>query len=125
MTVSFLLPDEFDEHTERVLGVVRDSGAFVPGLWQFEVCNALRTAEARGRLSEAAVTNAIRALKHLNIDIDSLPLDSLRVIDIARNFSLSAYDASYLWLAMDSNLPLATRDTRLAESAASAGVALV
>ena len=123
-TVQFVLDDEFDAEAQRVLGIVKQHGAVVPTLWGFELASALHNAEKRGRITEAGVTHAIRGLQRLPIEVDSRPLDRLRVIDLARQFDLSAYDASYLWLAMDSNRPLATRDTRLAESASRAGVAL-
>ena len=47
------------------------------------------------------------------------------VLDLGKIQALSAYDASYLELAVREGLPLATQDRRLREAAQRLGVALV
>jgi predicted nucleic acid-binding protein len=47
------------------------------------------------------------------------------VLDLARTHRLSAYDASYLELAMREGLPLATQDDDMRAAAEAAGVRLV
>jgi len=47
-----------------------------------------------------------------------------RTINIARQFNLSGYDATYLELALREGLPLATLDKDLAKAAKKAGVLL-
>ena len=47
------------------------------------------------------------------------------VLDLARSQRLSAYDASYLELAMRHGLPLATKDKGLARASQRLGVALL
>ena len=44
---------------------------------------------------------------------------------IAREYGLSLYDASYLELAIRKGLPLATKDTSLADAAREAGVPML
>ena len=44
------------------------------------------------------------------------------LLAVARQFGLSAHDASYLELAMTTGFPLATGDARLKNAATSAGV---
>jgi predicted nucleic acid-binding protein len=53
-------------------------------------------------------------------DVFSLP----ELASLAREFGLSAYDASYLRLAIDNGVPIATLDVRLRDAASRAGVAL-
>jgi predicted nucleic acid-binding protein len=45
------------------------------------------------------------------------------ILHVARSYGLSAYDASYLELAIRLGLPLASLDDNLKATAASAGVA--
>ena len=122
--LSFVLEDEFDATAQSVLAEVQHTGALVPGLWHFELFNALSAAERRGRITQAGIAHALRGLSRLRIETDSRPMDGVQIIDVARRFSLSAYDATYLWLAIDSNLRLATRDERLSQAARAAGVTL-
>lgn len=124
MAASFVLKDEFTAKSRRALAQVSESGAVVPALWDFEVLNSLRSAQARGRLSSAGVTHAVHGLFSLPITRDSRPADGLRLIDLANQFALSVYDASYLWLAMDRNLALASLDAALNSAARKAGVTL-
>jgi predicted nucleic acid-binding protein len=46
-------------------------------------------------------------------------------LTIAVDAGLSAYDASYMWLARSLNLPLATFDPRLVAAAPACGVKLL
>ena len=86
--------------------------------------NGLRSAERRGRITEAGVLHAVRGLTGLPIERDRRSLDNSALLSLSRQFSLSTCDASYLLLAMDIDVPLATNDTTLRASALSAGVAL-
>lgn len=125
MTLSFVLADEFTPESERVLNEIARQGAVVPTLWDYEVLNALRSAERRGRMTEATTTNALHGLAGLPIERESGPLHGSRVLSVARRYELSAYDAAYLHLAMDHDLPLASLDTRMRSVAADAGVAVL
>jgi predicted nucleic acid-binding protein len=125
MAVSFVLADEFTPQSKRVLALVAHDGAMVPAVWEAEVLNALRSAEKRGRLSAAALANAVHGIAALPIERDHRPADGLRLTTLAREFDLSVYDAMYLALAVDSNHPLAALDSRLVAAAKLAGVQLV
>lgn len=59
------------------------------------------------------------------VEVDVAPVSIERLVDGARQHALTAYDASYLLLALDRGLPLATLDKRLRTAAQDAGVALV
>ena len=96
----------------------------VPALWRFELCNVLIVSERRGRISESDTTQFLRSVSRLPIQIDT-GADQAELLRVARAHGLSAYDAAYLELAMRQGLPMATLDSRLANAARSAGVALV
>lgn len=125
MALAFVLKDEHTTHSARVLKTVSRAGATVPALWRFEVFNALRFAERRSRISPAALINAIRGLELLPVETDGRPIDGVRLTAVARDFDLTVYDAAYLSLCLDLNLPLASLDSGLIRSAKAAGVALV
>jgi predicted nucleic acid-binding protein len=124
MAVSFVLSDEYGAKSKRTLAAVAEQGAVVPTLWDFEVVNSLTSAERRGRLTPAALTNALNGLSRLPISRDHRPVDHGRLASVAREFAISGYDAAYLSLALDDNLPLATLDDRLIHAATKAGVHL-
>jgi predicted nucleic acid-binding protein len=46
-------------------------------------------------------------------------------VTTAQQFELTAYDATYLEIAREQQLPLATLDRKLAEAAEQAGISLV
>ncbi len=124
MALSFVLADEFTAESERALSTIAAAGAVVPALWEFEVLNGLRSAERRGRITEAAITNALQGLSGLRIETYRQSVDRPQVLAIANRLDLSVYDASYAWVAMQTNLPLATLDSKLGKAAAAAGIAL-
>ena len=51
----------------------------------------------------------------MNIELHAI--DPVQTLDLALRYSLSAYDASYLWLAAELKAPLATFDEKLAAAA--------
>ena len=125
MALSFVLADEFTNRSRAALDLISRDGAVVPGLWDYEVVNALHAASRRGRLTPAAHANAVHGLSGLPVERDARPVDWLRLTSVARDNDLSAYDAAYLALALDMNLGLATLDDRIRAAATSAGVVLV
>lgn len=125
MTLSFVLADEFTSESERVLNEIARHGALVPTLWEYEVLNALRSAERQGRMTEASTTNALHGLQGLPIQRDTRALDGQHVLSLSRQHQLTAYDAAYVLLALDHNLPLASRDEHRRAAAVEAGVAVI
>lgn len=125
MALSFVLEDEFTEEGSATLAQIAREGALVPALWEVELLNGLRTAEGRGRLPEAAVAHALQAFTALPIRPSTRPVDRIHVLALAKQFTLSACDATYPWTAIAENLPLATKDARLSDAALAAGVPLV
>jgi predicted nucleic acid-binding protein len=104
--------------------------AIVPSLWVLEIANGLVQAERRGKLDLAEVERARNLYEsmmsnYIEVQIDS-PQSGLREIqEIARRYQLTAYDASYLFLALQHRLPLATLDSSLIAAAKQSGVAVL
>ncbi len=73
----------------------------VPAIWRLEAGNALVVAERRKKITPAKSTRFLRDLEKFNItiDIDGLEQAFGVVVELARLYQRSAYDASYLELA--------------------------
>lgn len=127
VVMSWCFRDAGDGYADAVLEHLVEGEALVPSIWPLEVANVLVAAERRGRLSTADSAHFLRLLSDLPIRI--LPETPARVtgeiLILARQTGLSAYDASYLDLAMREGVPLATRDAALQKAAEVVGVVLV
>jgi predicted nucleic acid-binding protein len=102
--------------------------AVVPQIWRLEIANGFVVAERRGVLTSSDTAQALQTFQivlaqAIEDSQQSLPLP--RVIATARQFQLTAYDAEYLDTARAQQLPLATLDRKLEESAIKAGVQLL
>jgi predicted nucleic acid-binding protein len=108
----------------RAFGEVSASGAQVPALWYAEVANTLLVFERAKRLTEQNSVSYLSDLALLAIVQDDQQCASLqsRVLDLSRTYNLTAYDATYLELAMRRAATLATFDRKLATAARAAGV---
>lgn len=127
MAAAWLFEDERTEAALAVFAAVTANGAVVPSLWKLEVANLLRTAERRGRCSEALADALLDRLQSLPIEIDcetdSHAWHATRAL--SREFGLTSYDAAYLELANRLGKPLATGDRELIAAAQSIGVAVL
>lgn len=122
-TFQWLLEDEASPEGDRTLAAIRLGGAAVPALWFVEITNVLGMAERRGRLSGAGVAEALTLLQSLPLEVagPGALVEAGIVLDLMRRYGLTAYDATYLELALQLRLPIATRDRALLEAAAAAG----
>jgi predicted nucleic acid-binding protein len=109
---------------QRAFHEVSATGAQVPALWFAEVANTLLVFERAKRLTEQDSANYLADLAQLAITQDDLSpaLRQTRVLDLGRLHKLSAYDATYLELAMRRAATLATFDRKLAAAARNSGV---
>jgi len=126
VTLAWYFKDEANVYANAIRGRLSQAEALVPAIWRLEVANALLVGERRKRSTEAQATTWVRFLERLPITIDTET--SARafgdVLNLARAQNLSAYDASYLELAMRRGIPLATLDNKLKTAAAAVGVSL-
>lgn len=111
------------ECAERMLLAMLESETFVPSLWHIEITNALLVGERRRVATEAQIIDYLNTLSELPITTDDSSFINHRdmVMALAREYDLSAYDATYLDLALRKNAMLATFDTQLAEAMRKAG----
>jgi predicted nucleic acid-binding protein len=128
VAVAWCFEDEATQFTESVLDLLSAGAeALVPSIWPVEVANALLIAERRKRIALAQVTAILQKIAGLPIAV--MPIDPSRSFDhilpVARQQSLSGYDAAYLELALRQGLPLATLDEQLRRAAKTTGVVLL
>ncbi len=116
-------PDELN-YAKNVLESMKNAAAIVPAIWGLEVSNVIAKAESKGLVTEARSTVFLETLKELDIEADfHAHLRSLDdILNLARRYGLSSYDASYLELALREDLPLATLDEDLIKSAEKVGI---
>lgn len=125
MTLAWCFEDVSTAATEAVLDRLADEGAVAPGLWVLETANALVTARRRGRVTEAQLLRASALLDALPIEVEIGTPQRSAVTAIASAHGLSSYDATYLQLAEQRGLPLATLDKTLTRVAKKAGVQIL
>ena len=126
-TFQWLFEDEASAEGDAALAAVRLIGALVPSLWFVEIVNGLGIAERRSRVTSAQVTEGLHLLRSVPVSVDEAPTLtwSDAVLALMRAHRLTAYDATYLELAVRRGLPLATRDKALRQAATAVGVALL
>lgn len=98
--------------------------AVMPAIGFLEVANVIARAEARGLVSVAHVEAFLMLLRALplRLDAESSELALGPTLDLARRYALSAYDASYLEVALRRGLPLLSFDAELNRAAGRAGL---
>lgn len=98
----------------------------MPALWWYELGNVLTVAQRRRILTRADAEKAISLYGqfHFKTDIVENMEHVHRLSEIAREYALSVYDASYLELAMRLGASIATLDQQILKAAAKSGVQL-
>ena len=127
VAANWLFDDEATPETDALLDQLKEEGAVVPGIWHLEISNVLVRAERRKRISTAKVAAYLQLLRRLAIVTDTETDErALReTLMLAREWTLSTYDAAYLELAMRRGKPLATLDRALIRAARYAAVEIL
>jgi predicted nucleic acid-binding protein len=118
VVMSWYFKDETNKYADTVLDKLTGATAVVPSIWPLEVVNVLIVAERQKRLSESDSIRFLTLLSQLPIVVEyEHPEMTKELLALARAYTLSSYDASYLYLAMRKGLPIATLDNKLIEAA--------
>lgn len=128
IVLAWCFPDEKAALAQNVAEMFkRGDTAIAPSFWPHEVLNALLVGEKRKRISKELVRQFLDDLATLPIALEQVPSGIVfgRMQRLSREHGLTAYDAAYLDLALDSQLPLATLDDDLARACRNARVRLV
>lgn len=82
-----------------------------PKLLACEIANIAVTKYRREPESSGAIETGLRHFHKLNVAL--IEVDHIQVVDLATRTSLTAYDASYLWLSQTEDAELLTFDRKL------------
>ncbi len=114
---AWILTDESSGEAERLLGRIISGSVqlVVPALWHYEMLNLLRSAVRRRRLAPGDLELAAETLERVPMTLEDLPGAPARrrILHLAAQFDLSAYDAAYLELADRFKVGLQTNDAKL------------
>lgn len=126
VALSWCFKDEETPDSSEALKLARTRALYVPSLWHIEMSNVLGIAYRNRRLNDGDLAIALTLFAALEIHTDTFvpSITNSLLLPLMQAFSLTAYDAVYLELAMRLNLPLATFDSRLASASKTAGVEL-
>lgn len=124
LAVAWCFQDEGGTYVENVLLQLEECEACVPQIWPLEVGNAVLAAERRARITRAAATHFLSTLQELPITVESVPpgIALSQTVAVAHDLGISVYDASYVQLAMQLGIPLATLDEGMRRAAMESGV---
>ncbi len=120
--------NQANDYTEGVFEMLAGGAeAYVPFLWPVEMSNALVLAERRAHIMHARATAFLEEITQWPIHVDRDGVDRVfrGTLPLAREYRITAYDATYLELAIRKALPLATLDNSLRKAARTAGVEYV
>jgi predicted nucleic acid-binding protein len=107
----------------EVLRRIQAEDAIVPSLWFPEVSNGILVAERVGGVTPAQSVRFLGMVDTLPIEEDQTQsaLVQATALMLARAYGLTAYDATYLELALRTRSTLATFDRQLASATRKAG----
>ena len=120
--VAWFIQSQATRYTERMLGRVATEQVHVPAVGPLEFANVVAQLERRRRLKAEAASAILSQVERIGLHVDAAAPAPGRLVDVARLYGLSAYDASYLELALRLLLPLAASDGPLAAAAEKAGL---
>ena len=121
VAAAWVLPDEEAVLADIALDRLGGETVTVPGVFWHELRNLLLSAERRGRIDKNHADASMARLRRFPIHRAD-DADDQVVMALARVHRLTAYDASYLALAIHEGCALASLDRRLNEAAVAEGV---
>ncbi|NBW01192.1 MAG: PIN domain-containing protein [Betaproteobacteria bacterium] len=124
VAICWFLKSQSTPYSEMALRRVANGATLaVPGLWISEFINVISKAVQMRALDSNSAEAILMHAKALPILPKPAP-ELADVFTLTERYRISAYDATYLELALRLQLPLATADARLAKAAKSVGVFL-
>ena len=116
VVLKWFMPDEEGSHEALDLLKAFASGEldlFAPGLLFYEVANGFVVAQRRGRVEERVVFSALDGFNKLGLGLEDVSHLCGDIYKLCSQYGCSAYDASYMALAMEKGVAMITADARL------------
>ena len=124
VAAAWFLPDEQNDAADQVMAGLQGSPARASSLFWFQVRSLFVMAEKRGRLKPGEAALSMTQLRSLPI-LDAGSGSDWQVIALSHRHGLSGHDASYLAVAIQEQLPLATLDKKLSTAARAESVVVL
>ena len=121
VTMPWFFEDEATPFTEGLLDTLGAQNLWAPALWVLECTNVLQSAQRRRRIDANRRAEIASELSVLPVRIDPQIPDFVSLDRLAAAHGLSAYDATYLELALRRSLVLVSLDARLIAAAGALG----
>lgn len=121
VTMPWFFADEATPFTEGLLDALGAQVLWAPSLWVLECTNVLHSAQRRRRIDAHRRAEIASELSALPVRIDLETPDFVSLDRLASAHGLSAYDATYLEVALRRSLVLVSLDVRLIAAAAALG----
>ncbi len=127
VALAWIYADETTDAVLRLFDDVRIHGAWVPGLWRWEIANVLQLNVRRGRHAGDFRDGALSSLALLPVKVDAEADRQAwgAALHLAERHRLTVYDAAYLEIASRRKIPIATLDRDLRRAAVSQEIQLL
>jgi len=122
IAIELVLEGNASVRSEWESWIDQDRLILAPALFWLEVANALLRGQ---KLAASDVSLRLDGLEAAGLETGDRGAHGAReATDLAAQHGLTVYDAAYLWLAIEVDGELATRDVALARAATAAGITL-
>lgn len=124
VTMTWFFDDEYSDATQPLKKLLQKGSVVVPSIWSMEVANVLWSSERKQRIKPYHSEKIRHFIEQLPIEIDSgIEYNALgRLLELAREYEITVYDAAYLELSLRHGISLATLDKKLITAALKAGI---
>ena len=117
--------DKYAREIFKLLGSSQKIHAIVPHLWSYELVNTMALIERVKKIPNIEILDFLSMIEELPISLSQeFTFIPREILELANHYHLSAYDATYLHLAIRKGLPVATRDKKLIKAMEKAGIKL-
>ena len=124
IAAAWVVPSQATSYARALRRRAKHEPYHVPAIFAAEVTNVLVTLERRGILSSQGAEAAAHVLGRLDPVLHESAMSVAELRKLANRYNLSAYDATYLALALEKHLPVACGDRPLKTALSRAGVKL-
>jgi|GEM_PF-3858083 len=125
VVASWVVPQHFTVYTSAVQFRVPSVSVLVPVTWVYELAEVFRGALASGGTTDARIARLLGTLAMLPFFTDDGSEHALtETLRVARAHAIPVWRATYLELAVRTQLPLATESADLSRAATASGVPL-
>lgn len=127
IAITWFFDDEYSHSTRSLKELLKKGSIVVPSIWSMEVANVLWCSERKQRIKPYHTEKIRQLIEQLPIDTDSVVGEHAlgRLLELAREYEITVYDAAYLELSLRHGIPLATLDKKLINAAVRAGIPIL